>query len=186
MRPESSHYRTEDDLKDRQTSVQRPGRYGWSRFEHIPMTDQGVRWERTETAVSQVKADLRGSAATLGSSIVSRNRGFALPNDKAITVSVIAGPSKGATHRLVKPIISVGRAGGGADMEIDDPSVSLLHCALGVRQDAIRLRDLDSTSWVFINDERVSAAEVEHLSEIRVGSSLLFITILPKAEMATT
>lgn len=57
---------------------------------------------------------------------------LALPTDKTIGAVVIAGPSKGLTHRLSKPQISIGRSGGGADIEIDDPGVSPTHCAVGV------------------------------------------------------
>lgn len=121
-----------------------------------------------------------------GGSLASQPAGFALPNDKTITISVILGPSKGVTHRLTKPRISIGRAGGGADIEIDDPEVSGLHCAIGVKQDVFRLCDLDSRNGTYVNDQRVHATELEHLSEFRVGSSLLLVTILPKREMGTT
>lgn len=47
----------------------------------------------------------------------------------------------------------------------------------------IRLCDLDSTNGTYVNDERVQAAELEHFSEFRVGSSLLLVTILPKHKM---
>ena len=124
-------------------------------------------------------------APTVDAAIKNLSAGFALPKDMTITISVIAGPSKGLTHRLSKPLASVGRAGGGADIEIDDPSVSGLHCAMGVRQDVIRLCDLDSTTGTYINDKSVQAAKLEHLSEFRVGSSVLLVTILPKREMGT-
>ncbi len=73
----------------------------------------------------------------------------------------------------------------GAKSGIDDPNVSRLHCALGVRHDVIRLCDLDSTNGTYVNDECIQAAELEHLSEFRVGSSLLLVTILTKGEMGT-
>jgi pSer/pThr/pTyr-binding forkhead associated (FHA) protein len=51
-----------------------------------------------------------------------------------------------------------------------------------VSQNRIRLYDLDSTSGTYVNDERIEAAELEHLAEFRVGSSLLLVTILPKRQ----
>jgi pSer/pThr/pTyr-binding forkhead associated (FHA) protein len=105
--------------------------------------------------------------------------GFALPKDKVITISVIAGPSKGLTRRLVKPHVSIGRSGGGADIEIDDPQLSDMHCAVGVKEHIIRLCDLDSDAGTFVENLRVSVASLEHLSEFRVGSSLLLVTVLP-------
>jgi len=52
--------------------------------------------------------------------------------------------------------------------------------AVAVNQDRIRLYDLDSTSGTYVNDERIQTAELEHLSEFRVGSSLLLVTISPE------
>lgn len=100
-----------------------------------------------------------------------------LPKDRRITISVIKGPSKGLALQMVKPHISVGRSGSGADMEINDPKVSERHCAIGVKQDIIRLCDLDSESGTWIGNQRVSVAPLEHLSEFRVGSSLLLVTV---------
>lgn len=111
--------------------------------------------------------------------IVIGSRGFVLPNDNTITLSVIGGPSKGLAHQFSKPRISIGRAGG-ADIEIDDPEVSVLHCAVAVNEGRIRLYDLDSTSGTYVNDEPIETADLEHLSEFRVGSSLLLVMILPK------
>lgn len=108
---------------------------------------------------------------------------LALPKDKAITITVVGGPSKGLAHRVVKPRISIGRTGGGADIELGDPQVSDLHCAVGVNGDIIRLCDLDSAHGTYVNDERVPAATLGHLSEFRVGSSLLLVIILPTLEV---
>jgi len=108
---------------------------------------------------------------------------FELPKDKTITISVIAGPSKGMAHQIHKPRISIGGAGGGADIEIDDPKLSRVHCALRVSYGSIRLCDLNSTSGTYVHDELVQAAELGHLSEFRVGSSLLLVTITAKGEI---
>ena len=106
--------------------------------------------------------------------------GLALPDGKAITLFVTAGPSKGLQLRLTKPLVSIGRAGGGADLEIDDPGVSRMHCAVEVTRDVIRLRDLESTNGTYLDEKRIRAAELEHLSEFREGSSLLRVAVLSK------
>jgi pSer/pThr/pTyr-binding forkhead associated (FHA) protein len=46
--------------------------------------------------------------------------------------------------------------------------------------DMVRLCDLDSANGTYFNGERVQAVELEHLSEFRVGSSWLMVTIVPK------
>lgn len=47
--------------------------------------------------------------------------GLTLPKDRTITVSIIAGPSKGLAHQLTRPKTSIGQVGGGAGIEINDP-----------------------------------------------------------------
>ncbi len=93
---------------------------------------------------------------------------LALPNNKTITISVIS------------PKNSIGNIGSGANIEIDDPQVSSLHCAVGVTEDTVRLCDLDSANGTYVNDEKVQATNLEHLSEFCVGSTVLLVTILPK------
>ena len=113
-----------------------------------------------------------------GYTLVSQNQGLSLPVDKAITLSVIAGPAKGLVCPLSKPRVVLGRAE--ADLEINDPEVSRWHCAVEVKDDVVRLRDLDSTNGTYIHDERVRAAELQHLSEFRIGSTVVRVTITPK------
>ena len=111
--------------------------------------------------------------------VVAAPPGFALPKDKVVTISVLEGPSKGLTCRVAKPHITIGRSGGGADIEIDDRYVSTMHCAIGVKRDIIRLRDLDSRNGTYVKNQRVSIAPLRHLSEFCLGLSLLLVTVLP-------
>src|SRR5262245_25779067 len=118
---------------------------------------------------------MRISASLLDVSNLSS--GLALPNDRTITVSVIAGPSEGLTRELTKPKTSIGKAGGGADIEIDDPQVSPMHCAVGLTEEVVRLCDLDSANGTYVNDERIQAVDLEHLAEFRVGSTWFMLVI---------
>jgi pSer/pThr/pTyr-binding forkhead associated (FHA) protein len=111
---------------------------------------------------------------------MSKMSALSLPGDRTITISVVAGSSNGLKHQLTKARTSIGRAGGSADIEIDDPQVSPLHCVVGVTHDMVRLCDLDSANGTYANEERVQAAELEHLSEFRLGSTWLVVTIVPK------
>jgi hypothetical protein len=114
--------------------------------------------------------------------LVNEYSGLALPKDKIITLSVIGGPSKGLKHEMTKPRVVVGRAGGGADLEINDLEISRRHCKVEVKQDEVRLRDLQSTNGTFVNDEKVPDALLEHLSEFRVGATLILVTIMRKED----
>jgi hypothetical protein len=165
--------------KPRTMATNAPARYGWTTFAHAT--------ERKADAGSQAiqAAQQPSSSAENGTRPASINRfsRLALPKDKTIAISVIAGPSKGMMHQLSRPLVSIGRSGAGADIQVNDPKVSDVHCVIGVNLEMIRLCDLDSTSGTYIGDELVQTAGLEHLSEFRVGSSLLLITILPKCKI---
>jgi predicted Zn finger-like uncharacterized protein len=115
-----------------------------------------------------------GIAALLGADA----QGFFLPPNKTISLSVIAGPAKGQALTLESPIVILGRAGG--DFNIGDPNISRQHCAVEVKGEAVRLRDLDSTNGTFVGLERVRAAELRHLSEFRLGLTTVLVTITAK------
>ncbi len=131
-------------------------------------------------AVSPLPSFARSGSAGTGGTIVSQYQGLSLPADKTISVSVIGGPSKGLVHGMTKPRIIIGRTG--ADLELNDPEVSRAHCAIEVKGDVVRLRDLDSTNGIYLDEERVRAAELQHLSEFRIGASTLLVQITPKRE----
>lgn len=115
-----------------------------------------------------------GVAALLGADA----QGFYLPSNKVISLSVISGPAKGQAMALDSPIVILGRSG--ADFTITDPNISRQHCAVEVKGDAVRLRDLDSTNGTFVGLERIRAAELRHLSEFRLGTTVVLVTITPK------
>ena len=96
-----------------------------------------------------------------------------------ITISVIAGPSKGLEYQLRKLCITVGRIGGGADFEFDEPEASDVKCIVAARVNRVRLYDGASMSGTYVNDQRISTVELTHMSTFRVGSSLLLVSILP-------
>ena len=165
-----------DGPRDRQVAP-RPMRYGWSTLDDgsMPLVAAAL-----EQAVLPTEEPINGSVPVRSPNVPGAGRAtaFELPRDKTVAISVIAGPSKGVTHQFHKPRISIGRTGGGVDIEIDDPKVSRLHCALGVSHGSIRLCDLGSTNGTYVNDELVHVAELGHLSEFRVGSSVLLVTVV--------
>jgi hypothetical protein len=102
-----------------------------------------------------------------------------LPAGKLITISVVAGSSLAAEREMTQPLLTIGRLGGGADFEIDDPQVSRLHCAIEVKTDTVFLRDLRSTNGTYLDERRVVSACLEHKSEFRIGASILRVSIVP-------
>jgi pSer/pThr/pTyr-binding forkhead associated (FHA) protein len=98
---------------------------------------------------------------------------LALPKDHVICVSVVQGRSQGQSFDIVRPLMTIGRAGGGADIEIDDPEASRVHCALEVRRETVLLQDLNSTNGTYVENSRVMAAQLESGSLFRIGDTLL-------------
>jgi pSer/pThr/pTyr-binding forkhead associated (FHA) protein len=152
---------------------------------HIADERQESLWDLPPTNPWQQRDRLGLSDLGLSELVVTAPPGLALPKDKTIAISVIEGPSKGLVRRLVKPHVSIGRSGGGADIQVDDREVSDMHCAVGVKGDIIRLCDLESDSGTYVEKQRVSAAPLEHFSEFRIGSSVLLLTVLVAQGAAT-
>jgi len=104
--------------------------------------------------------------------------GLRLPVGRSIALSVIAGPARGMVYSVQKPRVVIGRAD--ADIVIDDKEISRWHCAIEIKYDVIRLRDLESTNGTYFADERVRVAELKHLSEFRIGASTVMLSVTPK------
>jgi hypothetical protein len=99
--------------------------------------------------------------------------------DVTITISVIEGRSKGLTYQLKKLCITVGRIGGGADFEFNEPEAFKVHCFIAARPHSVRLYASPSVGNIYVNDQPVSIVELTHAATFRVGSSLLRVSILP-------
>jgi hypothetical protein len=131
---------------------------------------------------TQVLSPLPQFARSAGAPRMAQNdsseQGLCLPTGKAIALSVLAGPARGVVYSVDRPRVVVGRTG--ADLAIHDPEISRWHCALEIKGDVIRLRDLESTNGTFFNDERVRVAELKHLSEFRIGTSIILVSVTPK------
>jgi hypothetical protein len=101
-----------------------------------------------------------------------------LPERRAIALSVIAGPARGLLYTVQKARVVVGRVD--ADLVINDVEISRWHCSIEIKDDVVRLRDLESTNCTFFVDDRVRVAELKHLSEFRIGSSIILVSITPR------
>ncbi|HUQ06695.1 MAG TPA: sigma 54-interacting transcriptional regulator [Kofleriaceae bacterium] len=96
-------------------------------------------------------------------------------------LEVVAGPDVGAIVELAQPAMVIGRAGGSADLALNDPKVSGLHCELRLEAGGYRLRDLSSTNGTFVRGVRVVEAWVAPGATIAVGKSAVLFTPLADA-----
>jgi hypothetical protein len=98
-----------------------------------------------------------------------------LGSGERIKLQVVEGPSLGVEFEVSKSITTIGRIGGGADVEIDDPEVSRAHCAVEVRRDSILLHDLRSTNGTYLRNSRVTVARLEKAAKFRIGGSQIVL-----------
>ncbi|MFE3286574.1 FHA domain-containing protein, partial [Streptomyces sp. NPDC059233] len=100
-----------------------------------------------------------------------------LPDESlgAPELHVVAGPDAGGVHLLHSGQIRVGRSAD-ADVPLDDPDVSRLHCAVTVLRDGrVAVADLDSTNGTTLDGAPVGPQPVALTpgALLRVGESTL-------------
>ncbi|MCS0602560.1 FHA domain-containing protein [Streptomyces sp. LP11] len=99
-------------------------------------------------------------------------------DDAPTQLHVVAGPDAGGVHLLHGGRITVGRSAE-ADVPLDDPDVSRLHCAVTVGADGrVAVADLDSTNGTTLDGERVGERAVRFPAGalLRIGESALRVT----------
>ncbi|MEU6539324.1 FHA domain-containing protein [Streptomyces sp. NPDC047000] len=96
-------------------------------------------------------------------------------DDAPAQLHVVAGPDAGGVHLLHGGRIRVGRSAD-AEVPLDDPDVSRLHCAITVEADGrVSVADLDSTNGTLLGGVRVGPQEVRFPpgALLRLGESAL-------------
>ncbi|MGY5051095.1 FHA domain-containing protein [Streptomyces sp. 900105755] len=99
-------------------------------------------------------------------------------DDAPTQLHVIAGPDAGGVHLLHGGQITIGRSAE-ADVPLDDPDVSRLHCAVTVAADGrVSVADLHSTNGTALDGTRVTDRPVRLTpgSLLRIGESALRLT----------
>ncbi|MFZ4240577.1 FHA domain-containing protein [Streptomyces murinus] len=97
------------------------------------------------------------------------------PADAPTQLHVVAGPDAGGVHLLHGGRITVGRSAD-ADVPLDDPDVSRLHCAVTVGADGrVSVADLGSTNGTTLDGTRIGerAVRVPAGGLLRIGESAL-------------
>ncbi|MGW1586113.1 FHA domain-containing protein [Streptomyces sp. NPDC002386] len=99
-------------------------------------------------------------------------------DDAPTQLHVVAGPDAGGVHLLHGGRITVGRSAD-ADVPLDDPDVSRLHCAVTVGADgSVSVTDLGSTNGTALDGTRVGERAVRFPAGalLRIGESALRVT----------
>ena len=90
-------------------------------------------------------------------------------NVRRCRLEVVAGADVGKVVELAQPSIMIGRTG--ADLTINDPKVSGLHCELRLQADGYRIRDLGSTNGTHVKGVRIVDGFIPPGSTIQIGKS---------------
>lgn len=87
----------------------------------------------------------------------------------SVTLVFASGPLAGTEIALDRERVTLGR-GTGADVVVEDPSISHQHAAFELGERGFRLRDLGSTNGVIVNGSRTGAADLKHGDRLALGS----------------
>jgi predicted Zn finger-like uncharacterized protein len=101
-----------------------------------------------------------------------------LDQGKVISLVVIAGPLKGKIFPVTKPRVLLGRRE--TDVVLEDTDVSRKHCYLEMHGVSALLVDLGSTNGTFVDDQRIETRQLDHMSEFRVGSTTMILSVREK------
>jgi HD-GYP domain-containing protein (c-di-GMP phosphodiesterase class II) len=63
------------------------------------------------------------------------------------------------------------------EVQLDDESVSRRHCTIHARDDRCVVVDLQSANGTFVNEKRVTTADVRTLDKVRVGSTVFELVV---------
>ncbi|MEU6682720.1 FtsK/SpoIIIE domain-containing protein [Streptomyces sp. NPDC046832] len=110
--------------------------------------------------------------------------------DAPAQLQVVAGPDAGGVHLLHGGEIRIGRSAD-ADVPLDDPDVSRLHCAVTVGVDGrVAVADLGSTNGTTVSGARIGGRAVPFVpgALLRIGESALRLAPAggPGARVETT
>ncbi|MEU1334417.1 FHA domain-containing protein [Streptomyces sp. NPDC005865] len=96
----------------------------------------------------------------------------------AAQLHVVAGPDAGGVHLLHGGRVQVGRSAG-ADVPLDDPDVSRLHCAVELAPDGrVTVTDLGSTNGTSVDGQEITdqPSRLSPGALLRIGESALRLT----------
>jgi serine/threonine protein kinase len=87
---------------------------------------------------------------------------------------VLAGPHQGASFQLPEAGIQrIGRSHAHNDICLPDPHLARVHCEVEVNGEQVEVRDCDSESGTFVNEERITKHRLQHGDVLRIGDTQL-------------
>lgn len=104
-----------------------------------------------------------------------------MPQDHRVSLAILSGKGSGQVIHCERSRVIIGRTG--ADVSLDDEEVSRRHAALEIRDDRFFLKDLGSTNGTFVDERKITDAEIFDKGEFRIGSTQIMLIVTPKDEV---
>ena len=138
----------------------------------VPVQQHGEFSKRLRPSAPPPTAD------SLKATMMTRSAKPWLDANKVTALVVIDGPLKGQVFPILKPRVLLGRAE--ADIVLEDSEISRKHCAIEVHGTSAMVADLGSTNGTFVDDERIETSQLQHMSEFRLGSTVVMFSARAK------
>ncbi len=87
------------------------------------------------------------------------------------SLTVISGPEKGATFKLVSGRITIGRGSDNTIIVKDDPKISRNHAQLNVARDGVEISDVSGRNKIYINGQEVKSSALSSGAVIQLGET---------------
>jgi len=104
-----------------------------------------------------------------------------MPQDRRVSLALLSGKESGQVINCERSRVIIGRSG--ADISLDDEEVSRRHAAVEIRDDRFFLKDLGSTNGTFVDERKITEAEIFDKGEFRVGSTQIMLIVTAKDEL---
>ena len=177
MQAPCSHCGTKHLLKDADVAVHARVQFQCSKCGQTTIVEIERRPDRT-VVMTPLPAFARSNTSASNVTLLLDDDGLQLPANKAVSLTVLSGPDKGAVHKLKKARVILGRED--ADIALNDQEISRHHCLIEARDGHANLKDLDSTNGTFFDEERVRAAMLQDGAEFRIGTTVMRINFKPR------
>jgi len=100
-----------------------------------------------------------------------------MPQDRRVSLAILNGKESGQVFHCERSRVIIGRTG--ADVSLDDEEVSRRHAALEIREDRFFLKDLGSTNGTFVDERKITDAEIFDKGEFRIGGTQIMLIVTP-------
>ena len=136
----------------------------------------------TQAKVARIIRDGGGDAGDEDEPRTAISSGIATPVPSqgpaapmVLELTATAGLDEGKSWTHQKPLVFIGRRN--ADVILEDQEASRQHAVIELHGDRFMLKDLGSTNGTYLDDAKVNAAEVKDGSQIRIGDTVLAVSI---------